>query len=539
MQPEGPYLPSGSEPEQGFRAQFDALQSTMAGLQLDYTSVCEKNAGLQTEIDTLRETNEVLKQRVESLRRMLFGPKSERFVPDPDWAQGTLFEGLELETSPAETAVDESAETQAKASDVKKPTARKRLSRETLPPDLPRRRVVIEPKEDVSAYKCIGEEVSWYLERVPATIEVVELVRPKYVDPNCEDRGVIMAALPDRLIDRGKAGPGLLADIITSKYVDHLPLDRQAKRFKRQGIRLSTSALGNWVGQVSWHLEPLYELLKQDVRASGYVQADETTMPVQDRTKKGETHRGYYWTYLAPDAGLVAVDYCNSRARAGPVAFLEGFEGALQTDGYKAYDGFEAESLITTYGCMAHARRYFYDCLQTDPDEAPYVVGLFRELYAIERGLRKINACAKTRMKARQEEAKPILDKLEKWMKEKKVLPSSKLAEAINYSLNRWDKLIRYVDNGRIEIDNNLVENAVRPFALGRKNYLFAGSHKAAQRAAVLYSLLGTCKLQGINPQKWLTDVLDRLPTHPAKRASELLPHNWKKAQQPALKKAA
>ena len=270
-----------------------------------------------------------------------------------------------------------------------------------------------------------------------------------------------------------------------------------------------------------------------------YVQADETTMPVQDRTKNGETHRCYYWTYLALDAGLVAVDYCTSRARAGPVAFLEGFEGALQTDGYKAYDGFEAESLITTYGCMAHARRYFYDCLKTDPVEAPYVVGLFRELYAIERGLRKINACAETRMKARQKEAKPILDKLEKWMKEKKVLPSSKLAVAINYSLNRWDKLTRYVDNGRIEMDNNLVENALRPFALGRKNYLFAGSHKAAQRAAVLYSLLGTCKLQGIDPQKWLTDVLDRLATHPAKRASELLPHNWKKAQKPTLKKAA
>jgi transposase len=299
------------------------------------------------------------------------------------------------------------------------------------------------------------------------------------------------------------------------------------QRFKREGIALSDSTIGGWISATADLLEPLYDALAEEARSSGYVQADETPIQVQDPQKKGKTHRGYYWVYRAPLPQLVVMDYREGRSRDGPAAWLDGFEGALQTDGYAAYDAFEHHLAITTYGCWAHARRYFFEAKDSSPDEAAVALAEIAKLYEIERGLRDEHATAEERRAARQEHAVPVLDGMKAWLESQQALPKSPLGKAVGYALKSWKKLVRYAGDGRIEIDNNLVENAIRPIALGRKNYLFAGSHAAARRAAVIYSLLATCKAHDVNPQVWLADVLARIPTHQARHVAELLPHRW------------
>ena len=255
------------------------------------------------------------------------------------------------------------------------------------------------------------------------------------------------------------------------------------------------------------------------------MQVDETTIAVQDARKQGATHRGYYGVYTAPTLKLVVMDYRKGRQRDGPLAFLDGYAGALQRDGYAAYDGFDKDPGITTYGCWAHARRYFHKALESEPERAGYVLEQLKALYAIERTVR--GEAPSVRRRVREREAKPLLDALKTWLEANGGLPRSVWGQAVRYTLTRWAKLVRYIEDGRVDIDNNAVERAIRPIAVGRKNYLFAGSHAAAQRAAVIHSLLGTCKLHGIHPQDWLSDVLSRIPTHPNKRISELLPHRW------------
>ena len=349
---------------------------------------------------------------------------------------------------------------------------------------------------------------------------------------------MIIADLPARLVDKGMAGPGLLAHVVVDKYTDHLPLYRQQQRFRRAGIEIPTSTLGGWISQVAWHLQPLYAALKREALSSGYLQVDETRIQVQDRTKKRTTHRGYYWAYHAPELGLLVMKYLRSRARAGPAAFLHGYAGALQMDGYVVYQVFDTHPSMTTYGCLAHARRKFYDCRTYEPEKAEHVLKQLGRVYKVERDLREEGADAARRRAVRQEKAAPVLNALKPWLEANRGLPKSPWGKATEYTLGLWPRLIRYLEEGRVELDNNLIENTLRPLALGRKNYLFAGSHDTAQRAAVIYSLLGTCKLHGVNPQQWLTDVFQRIPTHPAKRVEELLPHHWQKARQAAKSKA-
>ncbi len=233
------------------------------------------------------------------------------------------------------------------------------------------------------------------------------------------------------------------------------------------------------------------------------------------------------------------MEYRPSRGRAGPAAFLRRYAGALQADGYAAYEAFDVHPSITTYGCMAHARRKFYDCRPYEPEKAEHVLGQLRRLYTIERPLRERGTSPAQRRTVRQEKAAPILKALKPWLEAHRGLPKSPWGQATHYMLGLWPRLTRYLEEGWVELDNNVIENALRPLALGRKNYLFAGSHDAAQRAAVVYSLLGTCKLHGVNPQQWLTDVFQRIPTHPAKRVTELLPHHWQKAWKADRSKAA
>jgi transposase len=333
----------------------------------------------------------------------------------------------------------------------------------------------------------------------------------------------------DRPLPKAIAGAGLLTQIVIDKYVDHLPLHRQQERFKREGVNIAYSTITDWVSNTCKLIEPLYDSLKKQVLTSDYLHADETPIRVLDKDKKGETHRGYYWVYHNSLSDLVLFDYQPGRGRDGPQSILKDFKGHLQTDGYAVYDIFEERKDITLLHCMAHARRKFYEAQDNDAMRARHVLEQIQLLYEIERKAKEKNLTQPQTADLRQQEALPILQSLGSWMKQAytQVLPRSVIGKALGYSIDRWDALCLYTTDGKLNIDNNPVENAIRPAAIGRKNYLFAGSHEAAQRSAMLYSLLGTCKLHDVNPFKWLKTVLSNIATHPINRIHELLPHNW------------
>lgn len=457
-----------------------------------------------------------IEHELAQLKRLVFGVKSERFEGAAAAGQASLFGG----DVPAADVAPHASETVTRKVPARKPV------RQALPSHLPREVVVIEPEEDTAGLRKIGEEVTETLDYRPAKLVVMRRVRPKYVDPKAEERGVVIADLPPRPLEKGMAEAALLAHVAIEKYADHLPIYRQVQRFKRQGITIAESTLGGWIATTADLLGPLYDALRREVVASGYIQADETPIPVQDQNKKGTTHRGYYWVYHAPAPGLVVMDYQQGRSRAGPAAWLDGYKGALQSDGYRAYEHFDGLPGITGYGCWAHARRYFFEAKDNDAARAEYALREIKKLYAIEREL--AGSEPEARREARHERAVPVLDVFRVWLEANRGLPKSPWGKAVNYALARWEKLTRYTKDGHIEIDNNLVENAIRPIALGRKNYLFAGSHDTARRAAVIYSLLATCKKHDVNPQTWLADALARIPTHPHKQVADLLPHHWK-----------
>ena len=461
-----------------------------------------------------------LRHELDQLRRLVFGSRHERFIAN---------------TPPEQLALDLTAETvQAAPVPVqaieytrqqrKEKTEKVQTGRMKLPADLPREQVILEPEGDVSGLKKIGEEITEELERIPGRLFVRQYVRPKYAKAGGE--GVLIADLPVRPIDKGIPGPGLLAQIIIDKYTDHLPVHRQIQRFGREGIKLSSSTLTDWIGGTCTLLEPLYDTLKANVLSSHYLQADETPIKVLDKDKKGTTHRGYHWVYHAPVERLVLFDYREGRGREGPQEILKDFTGHLQTDGYAVYQDFDKKSTIKPFNCMAHARRKFDEAKDNDLVRASYALTEIQKVYAIERQAKNETLSTKQRQALRQEQSLPILQALKDWMLEnyKMVLPKSAIGQALHYSLERFDKLMLYTTDGKLEVDNNLIENAIRPVAIGRKNYLFAGSHNGARRAAMLYSFIGTCKINDVNPFEWLKNTLETIPQHPVNKLYELIP---------------
>jgi transposase len=466
---------------------------------------------------------EALRHELEQLKRLIYGSKQERFVPSTNTPAQLSLDIQTTTTEQTTTAVQQITYTRTTIS---KPPTLVPTGRMKLPESLPRERVVIEPLEDVSGLKKIGEEITEELELIEAKLFVKQYVRPKYVKEGGE--GILIAQLPARPIEKGIAGPGLLAQIVIDKYIDHLPLYRQMERFKRAGILIPDTTIGGWVSAVCKLLLPLYEAHKKQVVQLGYLQADETPIKVMDKDKKGTTHRGYFWVYHNPIQKVVLFDYQSGRGREGPEGILKEFTGYLQTDGYGVYDAFNDREGIILVGCMAHARRMFVEAIANDKQRAEYVLEQMQLLYGIEQKAKELSFDDRKAM--RQQEATPILEHLGQWMKQQyiEVLPKSPIGKAFAYSIERWEKLCVYTTNGSLCIDNNGVENQIRPVAVGRKNYLFCGSHEAAQRSAMLYSLLGTCKLHHLNPFEWLKQVLTQLPSHPINRISELLPHNYK-----------
>jgi len=480
----------------------------------------EQYLELQLEKEKLLSEIEYLKQQLQELKRMIFGSKSERFVPKND-GQLSLFDLEEGQESTKET--EEISYIREKTKAAKQPAIRTKI-----PAHLPRIEEIIEPEELVEGAEKIGEEITEILEYNPAKVYVRKIVRPKYAKP--KHQGIVIADLPSLPIPKGNAGASMLAYIMVSKFVDHLPFYRQIQIFKRQELILSDSTLNGWFNATASLLEPLYDTLEKELFKSDYIQADESPIGVQDTHKKGALHIGYQWVYRSPVERLVLFKYHHSRERKAPERVLQNYTGSLQTDGYQAYQNMKTKGKITLLACMAHARRYFDKALNNDKERAEYVLKQMQYLYDIERKARQANINFDTRLRYRKLYALPILQNLETWLKNNisQTHAKSAIGKAIAYTINLWPKLIEYLNDGKYEIDNNLIENAIRPLALGRKNYLFAGSHKAAERAAMMYSFFATCKINNIEPQAWLTDILNRISEHKANKLSELLPQNWK-----------
>lgn len=490
-------------------------------LQLPKEQLADRVIELEKRVCEVEE----LRERLAWFERMVFGQKRERFVPEnPE--QMALALGLLEAQQKAEEVEAEVSYTRRQKQQKEKPV------RKALPAHLPRVEEVIEPDCDLSGAVVIGEEVTEILEYKQAKFWVRRIVRKKYAWPREEEKGVVIASLPSRPIDKAIAGASLLAQIIINKFVDHLPLYRQIQRFKRLGIQISMSTMCGWIAQTAKLLLPLYWVLVREMLESGYAQTDETGVRVLDGDKKGATRLGHHWIYQNPERGLVVFEYQPDKSRAGPGKMLKEFKGFLQSDGAPVFDEYGTNRYpgIVAVGCMAHARREFFEARENDAKKAEEALFFIRALYKIEAKAREQGLSPEERHELRQEEAIPILGKFKEWLDEKllETTPKSLIGKAIAYCLRRWTKLCNYTLNGRLEIDNNLAENSIRPIALGRKNYLFAGSHEAAQHAAVLYSFLASCKRNEIDPHEWMLDVLKRIKEHPVNRLNELLPDNWK-----------
>jgi len=469
---------------------------------------------------------EHLKLLIAKLQRMQFGRKSEKLARQIEQLE------LRLEDLQAKPAESKSAATTPPLliSIPAKP------GRGPLPEHLPRQTQKHEPKESAcpdcgGKLSKLGEDVSEVLEYVPASFFVVRHVRPKFSCTKCDH--IVQAAAPSRPIERGVAGPGLLAHVLVSKYADHLPLYRQSEIYARQGIELGRSTLADWVGGTSQLLEPLIEVLRRYVTASGKLHADDTPVPVL-APGNGTTKTGRLWTYVrddrpAGDTTAPAVWFAYSPDRKGehPERHLREFCGTLQADAYAGFNQLYENGRIQEAACWAHVRRKFYDLQQAHGSPvASEALERIAALYGIEKEIR--GRPAEERRQIRNARARPLLESLRQWFETTlpKLSRKSDTTAAIRYALSRWDALLRYSNDGNIEIDNNAAERALRTVALGRKNYLFAGSDTGGERAAAIYSLIGSAKLNGLDPEAYLHEVLSRIADHPITRIEELLPWN-------------
>ena len=481
----------------------------------------QEKQSLLTKIKEILENFSSVKFELSQLKRLVFGSKRERFVSNGQDGQMSLpfrVEALAEETEPV---------TEKIAFTRRKVNRKNHHGRLPLPDHIPVEEIFIEPEEDVTGLKCIGQEITEELEYEAAVLKRKRYIRNKYALP--DNQGVITGNLPTRPIDKCIAGPGLLAHIHVSKFVYHMPFYRQVQRLKTEHqVTIPRSTIDSWQTGTANLVWSLYEELKRQVLGQGYIQLDETPIKVLDQRKKGTTHRGYYWVYHSPPEHIVFFDYQEGRGREGPRKLLTDFKGYLQTDGYKVYDWFGLQKDITLVGCWAHARRAFERSLSDDRKRAEHAIQEIQKLYMVERKARELGLTPEQRYELRLDESLLILNALGTWMAEqiRTTLPKSPFGKALIYSVSRWDNLMAYLKDGYLEIDNNLCENAIRPNALGRKNHLFAGSHAGAQRAAMFYSFFGTCKMNNVDPFNWFKTVLEIIPDYPANKLVELLPQN-------------
>jgi transposase len=500
----------------------DALHRLVHDLAAQIAADRSELTQAQAEIEQLRLI-------IRKLQRSQFGRRSER-IDD-----GQLALGLEDLDADIARAQARHPPVSPNNNDDAKPS-----SRPALPNHLLREDVAIDIEERVcpccgSALHTIGETVSEMLDFVPARLRVLRIRRPKY---GCRACGTIhQAPAPDRPIAKGMASPGLLAHVLVSKYCDHTPLYRQAQIFARHGVEIDRSTLANWVGGACWWLEPMQRRLAAHVFASGKIFADDTPIPVLD-PGRGRTKTGRLWVYArddrpwsGPDPPAAVYFYSADRKAERPASHLEGFRGVLQVDGYAGFERLTAGGDIVLAACWAHTRRKFYDLHEaTGSPIAAEALRRIGELYAIEKIIR--GRTADQRQTVRNAKSRPLIEAMKPWLEMElgRIPGRGGLAEAIRYALSRWPALCRFLDDGRIELDNNPVERAIRPIALGRKNHLFAGSDGGGARWATVCSLIATAKLNDVEPFAYLRDILERMTDgHPMSRIDNLLPWNWPK----------
>jgi transposase len=458
------------------------------------------------------------------LQRMIFGSKRERFVSSS--LPGQMILEFEPKTIEIEQAVAEERDNIRIAYERKK-SKKAHPGRLALPDHLPVVEITLEPEEDTTGMVRIGTEVTEELDYTPATLHINRTIRPKYMtkedEKGCQRQ--VIAEL-NRPIHKCIASAALLAMIFTDKFIFHLPYYRIQQRMGQMGVPIPTSTFESWVKLGAEHLKPIYAVHRLYVFSEIYQQIDESPIKVLDKDKPGTTHQGYMWVRFAPLTKSVLFEYYKGRSAYEPLRDLSTFKGYIQTDGYSGYTHLAETQGITHLSCWAHARRYFDKALANDQQRASNVLKLIQLLYAIEALAREDSMTHEQRHVLRLEKSLPIINEIGAYIynERSKVLPKSPIGVAFEYCANRWISLQNYLKDGILEIDSNLIENAIRPLAIGRKNYLFAGNHEAAENMAMFYSFFGTCKKNDIDPQKWLTYVINNINESKASQLKGLLP---------------
>ena len=481
----------------------------------------------EREIAFKQATIDKLTHEMAVLKRLKFAAASERFSAEQ---RSLLHDDIEADLQAMQRELERLAPTTKPEGEKQQPR------REKLPAHLPRREIHHEPDSTVCGCGCalkrIGEDVSEKLDYEPGVFTVERHVRGKWVCAQCHT--LVQAPVPAQIIDKGLPTAGLLAQVLVAKYIDHQPLYRQENIFARAGLALPRSTMAQWVGECGVQLQPLVDALKDELLGYSVLHADETPIAML-KPGNGKTHRAYLWSYCTTafeHRQIVVFDFADSRAGKHAMAFLrhpgeQGWRGTLTCDDFKGYDALFSQG-ITESGCLAHARRKFFELWANHKSRiAEDALKFFIQLYEVEREVKALDA--EQRRRIRKEKAQPVADALHAWMvAQRQLVPEgSAIAKALDYSLKRWKALTHYLDDGTVAIDNNWVENQIRPIALGRSNWLFAGSLRAGQRAAAVMSLVHSARINGHDPYAYLREVLERLPTHPASRVAELLPHRW------------
>jgi len=503
-------------------------------------TITQKETIIAQQHDTIAEQHRKFQQLEHYLAQLLrkqYGPQRERIDPD----QLMLFTKDELDEliddlkSDAQEPPTEDENSEDETSDSKPKRKPKGHGRRALPKNLPREQVIYELSGQELACPCcggtrveIGSETSEQLEFIPAVLKVIEHIRKKYACRHCEEHVTIAAKAPQP-IEKGLPGPGLLAYTVLGKYGDHLPLYRQEDILARHGVVIRRSTLCDWIAAAAELARPLWALMREKVLQSRVIHTDDTGVKM---LAPGKTKSAKFWVYIGDAEHPYSVyDFTENRKRDGPAKFLDGYSGYLQADAYGGYDGIYASGAVTEVACFAHCRRYWWESRSTDPHRAHEALSYIGRLYALEEQFREAKLVGDALCAARQQHAVPILDAFEQWLDDSqqlRVLPKSPIGKAHTYTRNQWQALRRYCEDGALSIDNNVSERTVKIVAIGRKNYLFVGSHTGGERAAILYSLVASCKACGVEPAAYLTDLFRVLPTITSSDdLASLLPDRW------------
>lgn len=495
----------------------------MKTLSKDVLLVAPRQELIDTIISLQRQIQE-LDFTLAWFKRQVFGAKSERFVPDDD-LQTMLELGISQNPNPQGTS-QVITYTRQKTKSNKENKEHKRT---TMPTHLPIVDEVIEPDGDREGLKHIGDEISWYYEMKPGSLFIKRIIRPKYARSNGE--GIVIAQLPAMPVDKGNAGPGLMSQVVVDKYVYHMPLDRQRKKFKNEyDVDFAESWLCDLVKNTAFWIDSVYRKYLEEIVKAEYLQADETPIPVLVKDHRGKTHRGYFWVYHDPLRKIVIFDYRENRTGRGPAEILKDFKGILQVDGYDGYDGIILKNGIRRAGCMDHVRRRFEQALDYDNEKARYALDVVGIWYAVEREARENGLSLEDRFAIRVAKTVPSMNEFKEWLKTQllAVLPKSPMGIAVAYALNQWPYFEPFMTDPRVELSNILVENAIRPVAIGRKNYMFKGSHDAARRGAMIYSIAAIAKLHGYDPAVYIKNLLAGLPAANTNQIDQFLLPVWK-----------